>query len=404
MSPSRIRTLLPAVAAAALLACGHDTAPRAASDAAAMNAAPAWSEGRGWTIEDTPSVVIGEAEGAEAYQFDVIASALRLADGTVVVGDRGSGQVRWFTARGEHLRSVGRKGDGPGEFRVIEWIGARGDSVLVWDPFARRLTVLGPGGAVARMVRVAQGTGVDFLQGVGMMGSGTLVLRAVSVGDISSAKRPARGEHVDSATYLRVSTTDGRLAGTLGPYLLGDRVTVRAGRMSLTEEVIFGRRGVLAMGPQGFFTGTTDAFRLTAHAEDGRPLRTVGRPHRSTRASGGDVRLAVEQRRSQGDLGKTMPAMRRVQQAALENPPHRATLAAFTRVLVDGAGNVWMEEFRIDPQQAGTWTVLDPGGRWLGQVTAPAGVEVLQIGRDAVLGRTRDELGVERITVHPLLR
>ena len=116
------------------------------------------------------------------------------------------------------------------------------------------------------------------------------------------------------------------------------------------------------------------------------------------------MRRAVEQPRSEGGLGKLLPGMGRLQQAALENPPHRATLPAFTRALVDGDGNVWMEEFRIDPHEAGTWMVMDPGGRWLGQVTAPAGVEVLQVGRDAVLGRTRDELGVERIAVHPLLR
>ncbi|HEU4559342.1 MAG TPA: hypothetical protein VFS20_15905 [Longimicrobium sp.] len=397
---SRLSARLAAALASLALACGRDVPPRGGHDLPVVeNAAPAWKEGQGWRIAEEPSVVIGEAEGAQAYQFDGVAGALRLADGTIVVGDRGSGQLRYFTARGQHLRSVGRKGDGPGEFRFIDWIGERADSVFVWDLFARRLTVLAPDGGIARVLRVEQEADGEFLQGVGMTENGTLVLRA-----IRPRGRREPGEHVDSVAYLRVSTADGEIAGTLGPYLLGDRVTVRSNGLSLTGEVIFGRRGVLVTGPRGFFTGSTDAFELTAHAEDGRPLHVVRRPHRPTRATGGDVRRAMEQRRAEGDLGKTLPGMGQVQQAANRALPHRSTLPAFRRALVDGDGNVWMEEFRSDEQAESTWSVLDAGGRWLGNVTAPAGLEVLQISGGTVLGRTRDELGVERVVAHPLLR
>lgn len=96
--------------------------------------------------------------------------------------------------------------------------------------------------------------------------------------------------------------------------------------------------------------------------------------------------------------------MERVQQSGHRNLPHRATLLAFRRALVDGEGNLWIEEFRIDPESAGTWLVIDAGGRWLGRVTAPAGLEVLQISGGTVLGRTKNELGVERVALHPLLR
>jgi hypothetical protein len=57
-------------------------------------------------------------------------------DGNVYVLDRGEAGVRVFTPEGEPLRSIGRRGEGPGEFRItpriVEW---RDDALLAWDGF-----------------------------------------------------------------------------------------------------------------------------------------------------------------------------------------------------------------------------------------------------------------------------
>jgi hypothetical protein len=48
--------------------------------------------------------------------------------------------------------------------------------------------------------------------------------------------------------------------------------------------------------------------------------------------------------------------------------------------------------------------VLDREGRWLGQVTTPARLEVYQVTRDRVIGVWRDENDVEHLRVHRLSR
>jgi hypothetical protein len=77
------------------------------------SAAPAWGEGKGWRLSPEPVLRVGVAEGDAAYQFGSVAGAVRLADGGIAAADRQSGDVRWYDARGRHVRTVGRKGGGP---------------------------------------------------------------------------------------------------------------------------------------------------------------------------------------------------------------------------------------------------------------------------------------------------
>ena len=79
------------------------------------NARPGWAPGKAWTLSASPLLEIGPAGGPE-YVFSRIASATRLRDGRIVVAERAALQLRFFSATGRHLRTVGAKGQGPGEF------------------------------------------------------------------------------------------------------------------------------------------------------------------------------------------------------------------------------------------------------------------------------------------------
>jgi hypothetical protein len=103
-------------------------------------------------------------------------------------------------------------------------------------------------------------------------------------------------------------------------------------------------------------------------------------------------------------VGTTDAAISEMQRRQFAILPHRDTLPAFSRVLVDGEGNVWMEEFRINLAAAAAWSVFDPNGRWLGRAETPAGLKVMLIAGGSVVGVTRDDVGVERVAVHPLVR
>ena len=78
---------------------------------------------------------------------------------------------------------------------------------------------------------------------------------------------------------------------------------------------------------------------------------------------------------------------------------------AFDRLLADRDGTLWARRFESDPLSAElpTWDVLDTGV-YLGSVSTPGGLTVLSISDGLLAGAYRDELGVEYVSVHRVVR
>ena len=71
----------------------------------------------GDTMTLVPELAIGELEGPPPYVFGRLSGLDVDPDGRIVVVDAQAREMRIFSAEGEHLRTIGREGDGPGEFR-----------------------------------------------------------------------------------------------------------------------------------------------------------------------------------------------------------------------------------------------------------------------------------------------
>ena len=101
-----------------------------------------------WGAEATlvPEVSIGELDGPEEYLFGRIWSIAVNDDGTVYVLDQQAQHVRVFDSLGVYLETLGRRGEGPGEFTRAEAIAVLPDGrLIVRDPGNQRVTVFGPG-------------------------------------------------------------------------------------------------------------------------------------------------------------------------------------------------------------------------------------------------------------------
>lgn len=77
---------------------------------------PSWGDGGGWQISSDPTLSIGEREGDSTTQFQQIVGVVRLSDSQIVVADAGSNSIRSFDGSGSLIRTVGRSGEGPGNF------------------------------------------------------------------------------------------------------------------------------------------------------------------------------------------------------------------------------------------------------------------------------------------------
>ena len=73
---------------------------------------------REWRFGDRPQITIG-GDGAAYTEFLNIGGVWRLSDGSIAVVNRATKAIRVFNARGAFLHTVGRQGQGPGEFEAI---------------------------------------------------------------------------------------------------------------------------------------------------------------------------------------------------------------------------------------------------------------------------------------------
>ena len=78
---------------------------------------------------------------------------------------------------------------------------------------------------------------------------------------------------------------------------------------------------------------------------------------------------------------------------------------ATVRYIVDDVGDIWVRNYQwFDLGSGKGWTVFDPEGRYLGEVTTPSILEIHQIGNDFVLGRMADRSGREAVYIFPLVK
>ena len=124
------------------LACSDSGTSHASSAAATdsagvqivVNSSPLWGPGEGWRVTPEPLLSLGAVDTPLAQQFHHIEGVTRMSDGTVVVLNTGSGEVRAFNSEGSHLWSAGGLGPGPGEMsdhRGKRLLRLKGDTLLV---------------------------------------------------------------------------------------------------------------------------------------------------------------------------------------------------------------------------------------------------------------------------------
>lgn len=101
-----------------------------------------WAGDTLWSVGAEPEVSIGVVDGPAEYQLSDVSSAVRLPDGRILVADGGSGELRYYGADGEHLRSVGGVGEGPGEFTSLAGLALVADTLFVYDRDLARLSLV----------------------------------------------------------------------------------------------------------------------------------------------------------------------------------------------------------------------------------------------------------------------
>jgi hypothetical protein len=363
------------------------------------NLRPAWGTGEAWHVAPEPVLEIGVEEGDEPYELYRVLDALRLEDARIVVSNAGTGELRFFDHEGTHLWNAGRHGQGPGEFGEFSsmrlWAGPRGTIVATDNANARVNTFRSNGEFLssARIEPVPGGSPPNILDG---FGDGTwLAVRG------SGALSGAAGEIIrGSRLYFRYNA-DGRPADSLLDVQAPPRYVHHYGEVTHFPFIPLSAEASVAAGRLWLYVGDGYAHQIERRRLDGTLNSYIRWPESDRRPS-----AEVYDRYREESLAE---ARDQVQRSLYEHfygldLPIPEYLPAYQQLLVDDEGHLWVEGHRLPWETQPHWRVFDPDGRWLGTVETPVGVRPYQIGRDFLLGRHRDDLGVERIRVYDLAK
>jgi hypothetical protein len=344
-----------------------------------------------WTIVEEPELDLGVVDGDPAFQFYQVFGGLRLDDGRIVIANGGSADVRVFRPDGSHLLSVGRKGEGPGEFN-FPWTVWRvaGDSIAVYDYMLKRLTLFSNDFAFGRVALLSPAL-LNAPTPLGTFSNGDLLLYD-PIFDI-----PDVGFDTIWA-YAHRYGLDGAVVDTLGRYSMG--VMGRYEQVSVVGGPAFQPRTVVAVAGDGLVVGPADDYRLHFLDPAG-GLRRIARWH--------DEDLAVtsadmEAYRTQVLARARDDNARRRAEARLASQPVSKSFPAYEALIADRAGNLWMRgPSRPSRDEPAHYTILRDG-RMVARAELPAGLRPLDIGANYLLGVVTDELDVEHVVLHRLVR
>jgi hypothetical protein len=394
--------------------CGGSSAARSGAattrDSAGItiveNVAPAWSAEEAWTVSAEPTLAMGVSEGDADHEFFQITGLTRLSDGTIVVANSGTQQLRYYAADGSLRASAGRKGGGPGEFQALMMlIGVPGDSVLAFDAMNRRLSLFDAAGRHVRNFSTGDpGNPVPLLV-VARLDDGTYVAQMPNTRIGPEMLQRKSGPARDSVYVLHVDVA-GAPVDTFGLFP-GAHVDVRliefGGRsMPIPITLPFSPGTNVAAAGDRVYVGVSDTYEIRLYARTGTLTHLIRKRHEPRSVTEADIDehrarllVAIE--------GQANPFMAQFRDA-YANVAYPETMPAFGQLLLDREGNLWVAETVGLQDEPRRWSVFDRERQWLGDVTTPARLLVREIGADYVLGSVTDDTEVERVLVYDLVK
>ncbi|HEX6911595.1 MAG TPA: hypothetical protein VF142_14435, partial [Longimicrobium sp.] len=290
---------------------------------------------------------------------------------------------------GAVLRTVGRRGEGPGEYRMIRNVQALpGDSLLVYDPELARVTVYGPGAAEPAYTVALGGKltrGVPF------------TLRRTSGNDAFLAVlRPGfafgqGAQNTNRRERVLVLGLDGRERRELVDYPPAARLV--AGTSIMQHP--FGRDGFARLDSRDRLHFLwADSLAVTTYGLDGVHAGGFRHAYSPPPVTREDVADAL--------AGRSARTRAQFEPVLADSTPDRWPVAR--EMLVDEQDRLWLS-LGGPTREPTEWAAFSTDGDYLGSMVVPPGVEVRVIRGDGTVyaGRTDDD-DVAHVVVYRMAR
>lgn len=344
-------------------------------------------------LSASPMLSIG-TDSAPEYQLGRVQSVTRLADGSVLVSNGATQELRVFDRNGRHVRSFGGKGTAPGQFtqmsvaRVI-----RGDTIVVGDGMRTMSDFTADGRFLRRSTYPAAAAAPDqrpnFQILLATLRNGSRLYASFP----RQAARAAGTRWADSTPMCLVSRGD-TVIKELGPLAYIELTT--DGKE--TSAPWLGAIGAFAGGAANLYMGYGDRYAIQVYDARGNLVRIIKRAWTPVVVTPADWERWVIEWSKLWVEGTGDARAKKVQE--VRDSDYAETLPAFSEMIEDAAGRLWVRDAQLEASiGAGSfldvselpsqWSVFDTNGRWLTQVTMPAQFRAYDIGTDYVAGSLR---------------
>jgi hypothetical protein len=318
-------------------------------------------------------------------------------DGSVLVVDARPVHIKIFDPSGRHVRSIGREGSGPGEFRSA-YIAVRGDSVVAQDARNARATTFN--WRTGEMLSERR-TACCYFNPIGIDSAGRVVVRSI-LQPPDTIWRNAQG-------FVRFPM-NGRTADTI---FVRERQDVTPARPWLIREgnlirmavaVPYQPRAHYVVDPTGsYLTGWSGdyLFRLTRDGRD--TVALFGREAEPLAVSAAEKQRLVDQRIAEVREGNRSGPSEAELRAAFDAAAIPDVMPAYEGVAVDAAGRRWVRRTSADTMTV-RFDLFDQSGRWLDVVDVPAAGWPRLAWASVAWGMTEAAVTLEGDDGRPLVR
>lgn len=369
---------------------------------ATSNAQPSVNQRR-MAIDPTPILVIAD-DGTEERQFSRIVTR-RLDNGTIVVGELGTFELRLFDSQGRYIRKLAARGKGPGEISGSFTMVTSNDTIFVFGiaPFSpanvQWFTAEGYVGSLPQLTD--NGFTIQVLDR--FQGGRFLVTRGTAGRVMSSS--PALGTLVaDSTSFgIREPSREAKgvdwLAPVITQWLIGHPWP--RGRLATTLSPYVNRPAVTAVASSDrLWIVNLETGEISLRDTDRRELKTIRLPFQTLPFD--QKQLELRRQRALKAAGRPLDSARA--DAMADPAPLPARLPVLASAIAGVDGEVWLTRFSVDETVPHQILLLDRNGAVVAVLSYPAGLEIQQIGRDFVTAVGRDDDGLLRVVVHRLRR
>lgn len=312
----------------------------------------------------------------------------------VGVGVGSSGSVLVYDDAGALIRTVGRTGEGPGEFRSIgNLVSMPGDSVGIYDPMLRRLTVFSLTGDFGRVMSLGELAPEGGWSRVLPLDEGLAF-----VGEAAFATGQEEGPYRRSASSYRIDW-DGNVHATYGEFpgtemFSGNR---------LFGPFPFGAVLSTATVANGFIVGTGEYPELQIFGPDGELKRLIRWQDEDRSVTQGRMDEFVDFLLESAPPEETAASRER-----FASMPFADQHPAYAQILSAGEdGTFWVGEYAGPENTQDTrrgparrWMVFGEDGAMLERVQTPEGFVPFSMSDGLIWGTYRDELDVESVRAY----